>query len=106
MEMFGKSIHKQRNEAAKRNESFTKQQLLGSYQISKQAIMPNIIRNTGDWSSILRYVQSCDDIKKRVCYGCPTSRLYDNNGKEYKISRRLTLEQVKLIVEEIRKINT
>lgn len=45
-------------------------------------------------------------MRKVLCFGCAFSKLYDKNNKEYRIHNRYaTLEGVKAIVEEIRKIN-
>lgn len=57
-------------------------------------------------SEVLRFIlNECPDIRKVICGGCPSQRLYDKNGKLYNITRQHTLDEVKNIVEEIRKVN-
>lgn len=56
---------------------------------------------------VVDYLQTVqvEGMRKHLCLGCVYSVLYDKNNNPYKISRSNTLEEVKLIVEEIRKIN-
>lgn len=47
-----------------------------------------------------------EGMRKHLCFGCSFSRLYDKNNKEYRINNRTaTVDQVRTIVEEIRKVN-
>lgn len=54
---------------------------------------------------VMSFIMSCNDVRKSLCLGCTTQKLYDKNGKMYAINRAMTLEEVKNIVEEIRKAN-
>lgn len=79
-----------------------------SYRVGKHIFQPAVLKNTGDWGAIRRFLEtSCNDIRSTVCFRCGASagNLYDKNNVAYKISRSLTLQQVKDLVEEIRKIN-
>lgn len=59
-----------------------------------------------DWRIVTNYLsKECTDIVKRLCYGCPIHKLYDKNNKSYKVTRLNTLDEVKTVVEAIRKIN-
>lgn len=75
------------------------------YRVGRVTLNPGRVLNTGDWIAVNTFLQKQDDIKKRLCIGCSAGRIYDNNGKEYKISRSNTLKEIELLVEEIRKIN-
>jgi len=58
------------------------------------------------WMSIVRFLESCKDVRKSVCVSCFGAKLYDKNGVEYKVDgRSVSLEDTKDIVEKIRKIN-
>lgn len=86
---------------------FDKPVTSSSYRVGKSVFHPQVLKNMGDWRSIELYIKSCPDIRSTVCFRCGASagNLYDKNNVAYKISRSLTLEQVKILIEEIRKIN-
>lgn len=63
-----------------------------------------IFRND-NWTSIVNYVFSEPDIKKTMCVGCGSGKLFDVNDKPYPINKMMTLEQVKSIVSLIKQIN-
>ena len=56
---------------------------------------------------VIAYLQDVkvEGMRKHLCFSCAASHLYDKNNKLYAITRTATLEEVKKIVEEIRKIN-
>lgn len=62
-------------------------------------------KNKGQWSEIVSYLLRLEDVSKSICAGCGKAILRDKNNKAYNISRTNTLEEVKNIVEEIRKVN-
>lgn len=78
-----------------------------SFKLGNNTFHPQILKNMGDWKNIENYLKSCPDIRSTVCFKCGASAgsIYDKNNVGYKISRSLTLKEVKLLVEEIRKIN-
>lgn len=77
-----------------------------SYSVAGTSVIKNILKpKTDNWCSILNYAKSITDIRKSLCGGCGNGTLYDKNNAAYSISRKNTLEEVKTIVEEIRKIN-
>lgn len=72
-------------------------------EINRQVVFREV---KSEWNEILNFVVTCTDIKKHICSGCPTSRLYDKNGKVYIINRQSKLEGVKFMIDQIRKINS
>lgn len=60
---------------------------------------------SGDTGDVVGFLHSITDIRKHLCFSCNLQRLYDDNGKEYRITRTTPLDKVKKIVEEIRTIN-
>ncbi len=56
---------------------------------------------------VVNYLQdvNVEGMRKHLCFSCAFVTLYDKNNKPYMISRYKTLEEVKAVVEEIRKVN-
>lgn len=67
----------------------------------------NRFRQQGDRLRVIDYLQDVEveGMRKHLCFSCAFVSLYDKNNKRYKVSRTDTIEQVKAIVDEIRKIN-
>jgi len=58
------------------------------------------------WQAICTFVMLQYDIKKRICIGCGKGTMYDKNGKQYPFTKFMQIEEVKRLVEEIKKINS
>lgn len=60
-----------------------------------------------DRIAVIDYLQKVEveGMRKHLCFSCAFVKLYDKNNKQYKVSRTMTLTQVKDIVEGIRKVN-
>lgn len=58
--------------------------------------------------AVIDYLQQVEveGMRKALCFSCSFVKLYDKNNKEYFISRTATLQYVKAIVEEIKKVNS
>ena len=78
---------------------------LASYKVGDKTFFPGRMDNMGDYTNICRFLSTLKDVRCHVCWKCSVSKVYDKNNKEYKVSRGMTLESVKELVEEIRKIN-
>lgn len=60
---------------------------------------------SSNWVDILLFLKGCNSIRKSICGGCGSGKLYDKNDKMYIISRKMTVDEVKNIAELIKKIN-
>ena len=57
-----------------------------------------------EWMDIVRFLhtEECVGIRMKLCVSCGSGKLYDKQGKEIKINRYSTLDNVKKIVEMIK----
>lgn len=64
------------------------------------SISPRVV----EWMEIVRFLEGkeCVGIRMKLCVSCGFGKLYDKQGKEIKISRYFTLENVKKIIEMIK----
>lgn len=53
-----------------------------------------------NWKQIINYLHTVD-LRKTVCVGCGFAKLYDADGKEHKVTKQQTLEEVKAVVEKL-----
>lgn len=58
-----------------------------------------------EWWKICAYLSSLTDVKTKVCVGCNVSKIYNNNGKEFVVTRKNSLDEVQKLVENIRSEN-
>jgi len=68
--------------------------------IIKKSVRPYV-----GWGGIVNYIETCTDIKQNICVGCGKGAIYDKNNTRYLVTWKHTLDEVKAMVEQIRKIN-
>ena len=75
------------------------------HNVGGKTFKPSGMLNSGEYTSICKYLSELKDVRCSVCWQCPVSKVYDKNNAEYKVTKGMTLEQVKQLVEGVRKIN-
>jgi len=60
---------------------------------------------TVTWSDKCNYVKRQIDIRSSICMGCGSGKIYDKNNVMYVFTRFQAMEQIKELVEKVRKIN-
>ena len=77
--------------------------MLNQFQRKYNGPVRKVPRN--NWHEILNYLMPLHDLHKKLCIGCGKGFLEDKKGQKYSINRFMTVDEVKSIVEKIKKIN-
>ena len=75
------------------------------YKVGSKTFFPGSRQDRGDYRAICEFLSTIKDVRCHICWHCSVSKVYDKNNMEYKVSRGMTLVQVKDLILEIRKIN-